>query len=269
VTATSLSDGVQATRARRIRLPSSAAFVGAVSVLGVLAVWQLVVSLGLVSSFTLPAPADIVSVGRDYIVNGTFSTDVRVSATELGLGYGLAVLVAVPLGLLIGRYDLLRKATDPFVSFFFSTPTVAFAPLIIIWFGLGLWSKVLVVFVGAFWPILINTAAGVRETDRGMLFAARSLCASELQTFMSVRLPYALPYTLAGMRLAVGHAIVGVFVGELIASQQGVGKMMIDAGATFQTVRVFVGLLILGISGVVFSTLIRMLERRVNRHKVS
>jgi NitT/TauT family transport system permease protein len=264
-----LSDDVRVSRDRRISLPGSAAFVGAISVLGFLATWQLVVSLGLVSSFTLPAPADIVSAARDYMVDGTLTTDVRVSATEFGLGYGIAVLVAVPLGLLIGRYDLLRKASDPFISFFFSTPTVAFAPLIIIWFGLDLWSKVLVVFVGAFWPILINTATGVRETDKSMLFAARSLCASEPQMFLTVRFPYALPYILAGMRLAVGHAIVGVFVGELIASQQGVGKMMIDAGATFQTARVFVGLLILGISGVVFSTLIRMLERRVNRHKVT
>jgi ABC-type nitrate/sulfonate/bicarbonate transport system permease component len=265
--ATSLPARSQATAQvfppRRPRLARyEPALIGAASVVAVLAVWQAVALARLVPELFLPGPLDIARALATYVTSQDFAIDVATSGQELAVGYGLAILVALPLGLLMGWYRRLHYALDPFISFFYSTPRIALLPLLIIWFGIGIWSKVAVIFLGAFFPIAINTLAGVRSLDAALLKAARAFGASDAQIFRTIALPGSVPFILTGLRLGVGHALIGVVVGELVAAQHGVGLAMATAGATFQTSKVFAALFVIAGAGVALQIVLQRLERR-------
>lgn len=234
--------------------------IGVVSVVVFLAVWQAVAVARVVPELFLPGPIDIAGALADYVRSPEFVQDVATSGQELLLGFGLAIVTGLPIGLLIGWYRRLRYALDPFISFFYSVPRIALLPLLIIWFGIGIWSKVAVIFLGAFFPIAINTLAGIRSLDPPLLRAARSFGASDMQIFRTVALPGSVPFILTGIRLGVGHALIGVVVGELVAAQHGVGLAMATAGSTFQTSKVFAGLIIIAGVGVILQILLQRLE---------
>ncbi len=236
--------------------------IGALVVIAFLTLWQGVASARFVPELFLPGPTDIYAAFRSYIREGSIWIDLNFSARALFIGYGLAILVGLPLGLLMGWYRRFRFALDPFVSFFYSMPRIALVPLLIIWLGIGIKSKIAVVYLGAFFPIVINTMAGVRNLDSSLLKAARSFSTSDAQIFRTIALPGSVPFILTGLRLGVGHAVIGVFVGELIAAQHGVGYMMATAGATFQTPKVFVGLIIFSTTGMCLTYLLRAMENR-------
>jgi ABC-type nitrate/sulfonate/bicarbonate transport system permease component len=232
--------------------------VGAVVVF--LAIWQGVATSRVVPELFLPGPIDIASALAQYVASPEFVQDVATSGQELLIGFGLAILAGLPTGLVIGWYPRIRYALDPFISFFYSTPRIALLPLLIIWFGIGIWSKVAVIYLGAFFPIAINTLAGIRSLDPPLLKAARSFGASDMQIFRTVALPGSVPFILTGIRLGVGHALIGVVVGELVAAQHGVGLAMATAGSTFQTSKVFAGLIIIAGVGVILQILLQRLE---------
>lgn len=234
--------------------------IGVGAVIVFLAAWQAVAAARVVPELFLPGPIDIASAMASYVTSPEFVQDVSTSGQELLLGFGLAIVTGLPIGLLIGWYRRLRYALDPFISFFYSTPRIALLPLLIIWFGIGIWSKVAVIFLGAFFPIAINTLAGIRSLDPPLLKAARSFGASDLQIFRTVALPGSVPFILTGIRLGVGHALIGVVVGELVAAQHGVGLAMATAGSTFQTSKVFAGLIIIAGVGVILQILLQRLE---------
>jgi ABC-type nitrate/sulfonate/bicarbonate transport system permease component len=238
------------------------ALIGGIAVAVFIASWQLVASRRLVSQLFLPGPLDIGSAFGEYIAKGTIWNDMWVSGQELVLGFGLAILVGLPLGLLIGWYRRLSYAIDPFVMFFNSIPRVALTPLFIIWFGIGINSKVAIVFLGAVFAILINTAAASRNLDTSLVRAARSFGASDTQLFRTVILPGSVPFVLSGLRLGLAHALTGVVVAELVAAQAGVGLMMATAGQTFQTPKVFVGLVIVAGAGLIMTLVLGRIERR-------
>jgi NitT/TauT family transport system permease protein len=150
-----------------------------------------------------------------------------------------------------------------------ATPRVALLPLVIIWLGIGVLSKVGIIFLGAVFPILINTRDGVKTTPHNLLTAARSFGASEWMLFKTVVLPSTLPFILTGLRLATGRALVGVMVGELYAATAGIGFMITVAGATFQTDKVFVGVLIFAVSGMVLMEALTKIERRFDKWRVA
>jgi NitT/TauT family transport system permease protein len=134
---------------------------------------------------------------------------------------------------------------EPFVTMFNAMPRVALLPLIIMWLGIGIASKIAAVFLGAFFPIVITVMAGVRTVDQDLLKCARSFCATDWQVFRSLVLPTCVPYLFAGLHIAVGRGLVGVVIGEMLASQAGVGHMINQASTTFQTDKVFVGVILL------------------------
>jgi NitT/TauT family transport system permease protein len=241
--------------------------IGTASVLLFLIVWQAVASARLVPPLFLPGPLDIIDAFVVLFAQGQIWNDIWVSGQEVVYGYGLAVLIALPLGLLMGWYRRLNYALDPFVSFFYSTPRVALLPLLILWLGIGIWSKIAVVFLGSFFPILINTIAGVRNLDAGLIRTSRSFGATDAQIFRTLALPGSVPFILAGLRLGVGHALIGVIVGELVAARAGVGLMMAKAGATFQTSKVFAGLIIVAGTGVIITGILQRIERRFQAWK--
>lgn len=268
-------------------------FIGGLTVTMFLGIWQLVASLQLMPSLFLPGPMDIIDayrvlggfgkasaylatnpsdiVGyfRVLFTQGTIWNDIWVSGQEVFYGYGLAIIVGLPLGLLMGWYKHLKYALDPFVSFFYSAPRIALVPLMVIWFGIGIWSKIAVIFLGAFFPIVINTMTGVQNLDSSLIKAARSFGASDAQIFRTLALPGSVPFILAGLRLGVGHALIGVVAGELVAAQAGVGLMMAKAGATFQTSKVFAGLIIIAGTGTLINLVLQRIERRFQAWKSS
>jgi NitT/TauT family transport system permease protein len=226
------------------------------------AAWQLVTAAHVFQALFLPGPGDVAKSLGTYVASDSFRVDIATSGEELGVGFGLSILVGVPMGLLIGWYRRLRYILDPFINFLYSTPRIALLPLLIIWFGIGLWSKVAIIFLSAVFPILINGAASIRNLDPALLHAARSFRASDAQIFRTVALPSSVPFLLAGLRLGLGHALVGVVVGEMVAATHGVGLMISQAGSTFQTARVFAGIVIIAGMGVILTALLQALERR-------
>lgn len=241
--------------------------IGSGAVVIFVVVWQLAAFRRLVPELFLPGPMDIANAFGAYIAKGQIWPDMWISGQELMYGFALSIIVGLPVGILMGWYRRLNEALDPFVTFFYSIPRVALTPLLIVWFGIGINSKIAVVFLGAIFAIVINTAAGVRNLDPALIKAARSFGASDAQLFRTIVLPGSVPFILTGLRLGLGHALTGVVVGELVAAQAGVGMMMATAGATFQTSKVFVGLVIFAVWGLVMTNILSRIEQRFQSWK--
>jgi NitT/TauT family transport system permease protein len=173
--------------------------------------------------------------------------------------------VGVVLGVIIGWYRRVSMVCDPFLNALYATPRVALIPLILIWFGIGMWSKVFIVFINAVFPVLINTIGGVRAIDADLLRAARAFCASDWQIFTTVAIPGAVPFILTGVRQAVALGLIGVVVGEMFGGSEGIGYMVNYGGQTFQTDTVFLGVVIIAFAGIVLTSLAEQLEKHFSR----
>jgi NitT/TauT family transport system permease protein len=253
-----------AARAPSRRLVSNQVLLAGATLVVFLAVWELSTRLGLINSLLLASPSAIAgSAWSMFVTRGDIYHHLWVSALELLLGFALAVVLGVPLGMLMGRNRTLRQMLEPYIMALYSTPQVAFFPLLILLLGFTVQSKASLVFLGAVFPIVINTAAGVIGTDPRMLEMARSFTASEGTVFRKVILPAALPMISTGLRLAVGRALIMVFVAELVSSTEGVGYVIVRAGATFDTPRLFAGVLIFTVVGVLLGWGTQALERRL------
>jgi NitT/TauT family transport system permease protein len=224
-------------------------------------IWELLPALGLVHPLFTSSPSRIF-IAAKWLAANVLWADIVVSATEFGIGFALSVAVGVPLGIFLGWYPRWRALFDPLISMLYVTPRVALLPLLILWLGIGLVSKIAVVFLGAVFPILINVIAGMRTIDETLLMCARSFGARDRQIFATLALPTCVPFVLAGLRIGVGRALVGVVVGEMVASTGGIGYMMSVAGAMFQTDRVFVGIFLIALFGYSLTSILNRIERR-------
>jgi NitT/TauT family transport system permease protein len=245
------------------------ALLGAVAVLVFLAFWEAAVAFGFVNPLFTSSPSRILRTGHQMFADGSILYDLQVSGLEFVVGYGLAVLVGVPLGILMGWYRRLDAVLDPFVSALYATPRIALLPLVMIWFGIGLASKIAIIFLGAVFPILVNTITGVRTIGADFIKVARSFGASDRQLFFTVALPSSVPLLLAGLRLGLGHALIGIVVGEMYGATAGIGFLISVSGARFQTDRVMVGIIIIAFAGVLMTSLLRAIERRFERWRPS
>ena len=225
---------------------------GTASVVLFLVVWELVGNVyQWINPLFMSSPSLILKAAIELFGSGEIWNDLYVSGVEFFWGFLLSVVVGIPFGIAIGWYKRVAYIFDPFVNAINATPRVALLPLIIIWLGIGILSKIGIIFLGCVFPLVINTRDGVKTTPVNLLNAAKSFGASQRQIFGSVVLSSTLPFILTGLRLAVGRALIGVFVGELYAATAGIGFMVTVAGATFQTAKVFVGILIFVIVGLV------------------
>ncbi|MGB7950175.1 MAG: ABC transporter permease [Candidatus Binatia bacterium] len=239
---------------------------GAASVTTFLILWELVGNtLQLINPMFMSAPSLVFNAAVQLFGSGEIYNDLYVSGTELFWGYLLSALVAIPFGIMVGWYKKMSYIFDPFINAMNATPRVALLPLVIIWLGIGILSKVGIIFLGAVFPIMINTRDGVKTTPFNLLTAARSFGASEWMLFKTVVLPSTIPFILTGLRLGLGRAIVGVMVGELYAATAGIGFMITVAGATFQTDKVFVGVFIFALTGMLGMELLTRVEGRFNK----
>jgi NitT/TauT family transport system permease protein len=256
----------EASAAYKFYLNNEKVILGSSSVIVFLTAWELVGNtLQLINPMFMSAPSLIWKAAVQLVASGEIWNDLRVSGLEFGWGYLLSVVVGVPFGIACGWYKRFAYTFDPFINAMNATPRVALLPLVIIWLGIGILSKVGIIFLGAVFPILINARDGVKTTPYNLLTAARSFGASEWQIFKSVVLPSTLPFILTGLRLGVGRALIGVMVGELYAATAGIGFMITVAGATFQTDKVFVGVLIFALSGMTAMELLTRLESRFDK----
>ena len=222
-----------------------AVILGSLSVILIIGVWQAAWSAGMISPLFFSSPTAIVK--------------------QFAIGFSIATITGVVFGVLIGWYRRLRLFFDPFLNALYATPRVAMVPLIIIWFGIGIWSKVFIVFLSAFFPILVNTVGGVRALDRDLLRAAKAYCASDWQVFTTLAIPGSVPFILTGIRQGVALGLIGVVVGEMVGSSQGVGFMVAYGGQTFNTDTLFVGMIVIAFSGILLTWIAERLERRFSR----
>jgi NitT/TauT family transport system permease protein len=194
---------------------------------------------------------------------GVLGRHLLVSLNEFVVGFAIAAVFGVALGLAIAASDAVRDYVDPWVSAVYATPTVALAPMLIFIFGIDAPSKMAVVFLLAVFPIVINTSTGIRSTDQIYIEAARSFSANRGQIFTKVLLPSALPFIVAGLRLGIGRGLVGVVVGEFIGARAGLGYLIFRSSQGFEIDAMWVGVFLLAGTGMVAVIALQKLERRM------
>ncbi|MDH7799085.1 MULTISPECIES: ABC transporter permease [unclassified Beijerinckia] len=265
VTQDRVIEGMESPRAR-LKKPAwwtSSRALSTMSVVVFLAAWQFVTSVGLIEPVFLASPYAILQTAyQQFFVDGEIYQHIAVSLTEAVIGFGLAIFFGVLLGLAMGRFDRVRHVCEPFVMALYSTPSVALLPLFILWLGIGLWSKVLIVFLGGVFAILVNTIAGVRGTNPRLIETARAFTASQTEVFLYIILPAAIPFIVAGIRLAIGRVLISVFVAELYMSNEGVGFLITQAGATYNTALMLMGIMLFTLTGMALSQSLSFVDDR-------
>ncbi len=245
-----------------------ALILGLGSIVVLLVVWEIVpqvVTLSAGTKLFFTTPSQVAGTLWRLFATGAIWTPLGVSAAGFALGLALAIVVGLPLGVLIGRSRTMNAMIDPFITAFNATPRLVFLPLVMLWFGLGLWSKVLIVFIGALFPILINTYEGVRNADKVLINVVRSFGAKEWDIARLVVVPNSMPYIIAGLRLAIGRAVLGVVVAEFFGSEAGLGVMMVQAAGRYQVDIVFSGLIVFAVLSLAMTALVQLLEHRLSR----
>ncbi len=207
--------------------------------------------------------SDIWAKFLQLTATGELTRHVLVSLNEFFVGFAIAAVLGILLGIAIASSDAIKDFIDPWVSAVYATPTVALAPLFIFMFGIDAPSKMAVVFLLAIFPVVINTATGIRSTDQVYIEAARSFSASRGQIFTKVLIPSALPFIVAGLRLGIGRGLVGVVVGEFIGARAGLGYLIFRSSQAFQIDAMWVGVFLLAGTGVLAVIVLQKVERRM------
>jgi NitT/TauT family transport system permease protein len=238
-------------------------FAGVLSILGGLALWELVSRFVIANPLFLAAPTQIVAAIYSLAKSGELWPHVWISVTEFALGYVIASVIGVALGMAMAQSEVARRALEPWMSGFYATPTIALAPLFILWFGIGIWSKVLVVIMLVVFPVAINTEAGLRTTSPRLIEMLRSFGATPRQIFFKLSLPSATPFILTGLKLGIGRGLIGVVVAELFGSRAGLGRLIGQSADAFNMPELFAGVVILAVAGIVLTAGFSRLERRL------
>jgi NitT/TauT family transport system permease protein len=236
-------------------------WIGTASIVAGFLIWALIAQLINNQLFMVGPWAVLIRMGQLF-GDGTLTSDLQISGTEFIAGMALAIVVGVPVGIAVGMSKSLKACLQPWISGFYSTPVVALSPLLILWFGIGLESKVAVIFSVAVFPIIANTQVGMTSVDPDLVEMARCF---NLPLAMRIRHVYmrgSLPLILTGVRLAVGRAIVGVVVAELFGARGGLGYEVQVASQAYDTAALFATIVLLAVIGVVLSALTAWLERR-------
>jgi ABC-type nitrate/sulfonate/bicarbonate transport system permease component len=237
--------------------------IGALPLIVLVLVWWLVAKLQIYSSVLLPSPAEVLKVfftQGDDLLRHTVASFLRVV-----VGVRLAIVTAIPLGLLIGHSAKIDRLLDWTIQIFRSLPPIALIPLAILFFGIGDRPAIILIWIAAFWPLLINTIFGVKNTEKTLLKVARAARAGDRLILLDVLLPSALPFILTGLRLAVAAGWLTVVVAEMIAVRSGLGYLINYAQTVFRPDLVFAGIIIIGAIGLILDQGLRLLRRRMCR----
>jgi ABC-type nitrate/sulfonate/bicarbonate transport system permease component len=229
---------------------------------GLVIAWEAAARSGAINPVVLASPGRVATALLRQWRTGELPADLAVSAAEFALAFTLAVIVGGTLGLAMGLARPAEHALSPFVWFFYSAPLVAFQPLLLVWLGFGFWTVVVLAASLAAFPITVNTLAGVRATDPGLLRAVRAFGGRRLDVIVKVILPAALPLALAGLRLGAGRALVGIVVGEMFSANAGLGFRLTFYGARLRTADTLAPLLGIVAIGLLATEAVRFAERR-------
>jgi NitT/TauT family transport system permease protein len=246
-------------RARRDRITAVVYPIG--MMVALLAVWEAAARLLSLPPSLLPAPS---AIAHSMDTNSGVLIKESVTTTlETALGFLLSVIVGVPLALAIYLWKPFARAIYPILVSSQAVPKVAVAPLFLVWFGFGLLPKVLIAFLIAFFPVVINTAMGLAALEREKIYLARSMGLGSVATFFKIQLPNALPSIFAGLKISITFAVVGAVVGEFVGGQGGLGYLLLIANGNMDTALLFAGIVALTVLGIVFFALIGLVERLV------
>jgi NitT/TauT family transport system permease protein len=226
---------------------------------GVLVAWELLSRFVIPPQF-LPPPSMIALAFVTTIRSGELPRQLWQTTSVLLLGFGLAIVTGMAIGIAMGMFKTLRRIVDPYVNAFYAMPTVAMVPLVIIWLGLGFEAKVFLTWLVSVFPVIINAQVGVMNVPPAFIETARAFGCDRWQLFRRVILQAGVPFLIAGIRLGLGRALVGVVVAEMFTALTGLGSMIVFYGNTFRTAELFVPMVVLAILSVVITNLIYRVE---------
>lgn len=233
------------------------------AVIAFLVVWQVAAARGWVNARYTSSPSQMLAAALDIARHDDFLHDAWVSFSEFSGGFAAALGFGLPLGLALGTSRRLRLFVDPPMMALYTAPRLTLLPILIIWLGIGTASKVAVVFLGAVFPIIVNTTAGVREADPRLFQAARAFGASRLDTMIKVLVPGALPAILLGVRLAIGRGVLSVVVGEMFVSEAEIGHQIMNYGEAMQVGHLMVYAFAISLFGYALTIIVRLIEDHV------
>jgi ABC-type nitrate/sulfonate/bicarbonate transport system permease component len=230
-----------------------------VSVIVFLIIWEIVGSHQNPILFT--TPKNVVKAFWDLSSDGKLGPAFVTSMTDLGIGYGLAIVVGILIGIAMGRSPVVERIINPYVDFFQATPLIALVPLVVIWFGIGLEARVVVTFMLAVWSIIINTSTGVKGTPTSLIDVTKVYKFNRFQVVSQVALPNAVPSIFAGLRISLGKALIGMVIAEMEVSVTGLGGMVITYGDEFRTADLLAAVVTASAVGVIVAVLLDIIRR--------
>jgi ABC-type nitrate/sulfonate/bicarbonate transport system permease component len=231
------------------------------SVVVFLGIWQIAGAH--VNPILLATPSRVWSAFINLIESGTLGPAFLRAMEVLGVGFAIAAVIGIAVGILMGRSSIARRILNPYVSFFQATPLIALTPLVVIWTGIGFNSEVLITVLLGVWSVIINTEEGVRNTPRTLLDMARVYHASELSVVRNVAVPNAVPYIFAGLRIALAKSLIGVIIAEMDVSLKGLGGLIQNSGDAFQTAPLLAAIICSSVVGVIGTIILEVLRRRI------
>jgi NitT/TauT family transport system permease protein len=226
-----------------------------------LLIWQFA-SMVNPSEF-LPGPLQTLRGGKEIVASGVLFQYIGISFFRIFSGWFFGIICAVPIGLLIGQFNTVRRIFEPFINFFRFIPAIGFLTLFLMWFGVGEESKIAIIIYATTFPIIINTIAGVTGINNTTIQVALSQGASPIQIFFTVTIPASVPYIFTGVRLGLSGAIISIVAAEMLAAQKGIGYLIYTSRLYFRTDWIFVGILTLGLTGYFSDRLLRLFGKTV------
>ncbi len=261
--ATSPTSSAPALLVRSIQA-SERLLLGLLGVALVLVVWELSVP-SVIRPVQLSSPSRILQAAIETIPTAAFRNDIATSGEEFILGFAIAAVLGIPLGIAAGWYRTLNYALDPWLNAFNATSRIAFIPLFAIWLGIGLTSKVAIVFLSAFFPVILNTMAGVKTADLRFIRAARCFGAGDLRLLISVILPNSVPLIITGLRQGISRGLVGVVASELFGADAGLGFALTKAGDQLRTADLMLGIFVFALLGLISTEILRRVEQHFQK----
>jgi ABC-type nitrate/sulfonate/bicarbonate transport system permease component len=232
------------------------------------AAWQALAQTGAINLDFFSEPSQIASSMVQYFQHGTGWEDLAVSGKEFAIGFGLSLLIGIPVGIALGWYHRLDALLDGVISGLYNAPRIALAPLFVIWLGIGTPSKVAVVILSSIFPIIISARSGVQEASRSLTSMARSFGAGHLRVLSSVVLPGSIPSISSGIRIAIAQGLLGVVLAEYIASTGGLGYTVVTAASQLATPRLFDAVIVITVIGILLTEVFRGVENYFSRWRV-
>ena len=246
---------------RRLSRQAKDRILAVMSPLALLALWEITAQVGLLDTRFFPAPTRIASQFVELVQSGELLVNTWVSLQRLFFGFLLGGIPALVLGLIMGLYRPIRAAIDPLIAATYPIPKSAVLPLILLIFGLGEMSKVVMVAIGVFFPVVINTTAGVLEIDKIYHDVSKNFGASRWQVFRTVALPGAMPLIMTGVKLGIGLGLILIAIAEMVGAKSGLGYMIWNAWQIFSVETMYVGILVISVLGVLFTVVLNELEQ--------